>query len=187
MTNPESGDVPIVQSEQSVVADRGYAFVINNVPAPGAKPYAAPGSYYRALLLGATREAPSGAAMFRWQAREHRWRALWQRRDVAFIATVPMLSNGSRMGVMNRHYVGRPGSLYHLGMDVDTGRTVMSIETGLDPRFNGSFTGLKVDPAGNLFYPLMFGLVRFDVRKMERLRTPPDRFPAAAAPDTRPR
>jgi len=171
--------VPVVQSEQSVVAENGYAFVINNVPAPGAKPYAAAGSFYRALLVGATREAPSGAAMFRWDARRNRWVSLWQRRDVGFIATVPMLSVGSRMVVMNGHYAGHLGSLYHLGLDVDTGRTVMSIETGLDPQFNGSFTGLKCDPAGNLFYPTMFGLVRFDVTRMQRLSGPPaaDRSP----------
>ena len=90
-----------------------------------------------------------------------------------------MLSVGSRMVVMNGHYAGHLGSLYHLGLDVDTGRTVMSIETGLDPRFNGSFTGLKCDPAGNLFYPTMFGLVRFDVTRMQRLSGPPaaDRSP----------
>ncbi len=177
--------VDVVQSEQSVVAQGGYAFVINNVPATKAAPYLAPGSYYRGLLMGSTREAPSGAAMFRWNAREGRWRALWQRRDIALLATVPMLSGGSRMVALNGHYVGHLNRLFHLGLDLDTGATVMSIDSGSDPLFNGSFTGLKCDRDGNLFYTTMFGLVRFDTSRMQRVNTAPEA--RLAPPEERPK
>lgn len=164
------GGVDTVQSEQSVVAWGGYAFVINNVPSAQARPYLAPGSYYRGLLVGTTRPAPEGAAMYRWSNETHAWRALWVRPDVGLLATVPMLSGASRMVIVNGTVGGRLGELYHLGMDIDTGRTVMSIATGNDPLFNGTFTGIKCDPEGNLWYTMMFGLVRLDVTKMRRLQ-----------------
>jgi hypothetical protein len=153
-----------------VVVYGPYAFVINNVPPPNAPPYLAPGGYYRGLLFGATRAPPAGAAMFHWDNRRHAWTALWTRPDLGMLATVPMLSGGSRMVIVNGIEGGRLGRLYHLGLDVDTGETVMSIDTAMDPLFNGSFTGIKCDADGNLWYTMMFGLVRLDVSKMERVR-----------------
>lgn len=66
------------------------------------------------------------------------------------------------------------GGLYQLGLDQDTGKLVMSIGSGNDPRFNGAFTGIKADDDGSLMYPTIFGLVRFDVTRMKQARQAPD-------------
>jgi hypothetical protein len=63
-------------------------------------------------------------------------------------------------------------------MDLDTGETVMSIATGSDPIFNGTYTGLKIDRDGSLMYTMMFGLVRFDVSRMRRVSSPPEAVPS---------
>jgi hypothetical protein len=166
------GGVEFVQSEQSVVAYGPYAFVINNIPvAP--RPYLGPGAYYRGLLTGATRPPSAGAAMYRWDATRHAWALRWVRRDVGVLGTVPMISGGSRMVIVDGYLEGRLNEAFHLGMDLDSGQTVMAIASGSDPIFNGSYTGLKVDRDGSLMYTMMFGLVRFDVSRMRRLPGPP--------------
>ena len=168
-------DFPIVQSEQSVVAHSGYAFVLNSMLPPGeVRPYPARGAYLRGLLLGTTRPLPRGVAMFRWNARQDRWQALWQRTDIGTVATVPFLSSRSRMVVLNGSLDNRLGELFHLGLDRDTGKVVMSIASGSDPRFNGAFTGVKTDDDGSLMYTTIHGLVRFDVNRMQRAKGPPD-------------
>lgn len=165
---------PIVQSEQSVVAHNGYAFVLNSMFPPGElRPYPAKGAYLRGLLLGTTRPLPAGIAMFRWNGLRDRWQSLWSRTDVGTVATVPFLSSGSRMVVLNGSLGGRLGELYHLGLDRDTGRIIMSIASGSDPRFNGAFTGVKTDDDGSLMYTTIHGLVRFDVNRMKRASGPP--------------
>jgi hypothetical protein len=161
--------VDTVQSEQSVVIYGTHAFVLNNVPSPNAPPYLAPGGYYRGLLMGTTRMPPQGGAMLQWDRATHSWKRLWTRPDLGMLATVPMISGGSRMVIVNGVEGGQLGRLYHLGLDIDTGQTVMSIDGGTDPLFNGSFTGIKCDAEGNLWYTMMFGLVRLNVNLMERV------------------
>ncbi|AUX69024.1 hypothetical protein CHX26_05470 [Porphyrobacter sp. HT-58-2] len=165
-------DFPVVQSEQSVVADDGNAFVINSILSGGSKPMPISGSFTRGLLAGTVRPLPRGIAMYRWDMRADRWRAVWQRRDVGTIATVPLLSRGSRMVVLNGTLEARPGRLFQLGFDRDDGGLVMSIDGGTDPRFNGAFTGLKTDEGGALMYTTLFGLVRFDVAAMQQAASP---------------
>lgn len=167
-------DFPVVQSEQSVVADDGYAFVINSILSGGPRPMPIAGSFIRGLLAGTVRPLPRGIAMYRWDAQADRWRAAWQRTDIGTIATVPMLSRASRMVVVNGTLENRPRRLFQLGFDRDDGRMVMSIDTGTDPRFNGAFTGIKTDESGALMYTTLFGLVRFDIAAMR----------AAASPET---
>jgi hypothetical protein len=171
--------VDVVQSEQSVVVYGPYAFVINNIPVGPPKPYLGPGAYYRGLLIGATRPPSAGAAMYRWNAARRAWDAKWVRQDVGILATVPMISGGSRMVIVDGYLAGRLNEAFHLGMDLDTGETVMSIATGSDPTFNGTYTGLKIDRDGSLMYTMMFGLVRFDVSRMRHLPGPP--VPKAAS------
>jgi hypothetical protein len=172
-------EFPIVQSEQSVVADGRHAFVLNSMLPPSeARPYPAKGAYLRGLLLGATRALPRGVAMFRWDAARDRWTALWRRTDIGTVATVPFLSGGSRMVVLNGSIGAKPGALHHLGLDRDSGRLVMSIASGADPRFNGAFTGLKTDDDGTLMYTTIFGLVRFNIAQMRRARLADDGTPA---------
>jgi hypothetical protein len=50
----------------------------------------------------------------------------------------------------------------------------MSIATGSDPIFNGTYTGLKIDRDGSLMYTMMFGLVRFHVSRMRKVPGPPE-------------
>lgn len=161
-----------VQSEQSVVAHDGFAFVVNGVPSAKADPYPVRGSYFRGLLLGTTRPPPTGAAMYDWDADANRWRHKWTRDDVAVLATVPFISTGSKMVVVNGYFEGRKLELFHLGFDLESGETVMSIASGSDPLFNGTFTGVKCDHDGALMYTTMFGLVRFEVEKMKRVSVP---------------
>lgn len=161
--------VSVVQSEQSVVVYDQYAFVVNNIAEGGSRPYLAPGAFYRGLLLGATRPGAVGAAMYRWRGSLRQWQRLWVRTDVGAVANTPMISGGSRMAIINGYPAGAPQGLYHYGFDLDTGATVLSIDTGLDPLFNGAFSGIKCDSDGNLWYPMMFGLVRLDVSQMKSL------------------
>ena len=165
-------DFATVQSEQSVVAYGGYAFVLNAVPTEAARPLKVRGSYPRGLFAGHTRPLPRGVAMFRWDDQADRWRPLWQRTDIGTIATVPMISGASRMVIVNGNLDGRLNDLRHLGLDLDSGETVMSIASGADPLFNGSFTGIKCDRDGSLMYTTLFGLLRVDVGRMQRV--PPD-------------
>jgi hypothetical protein len=110
--------------------------------------------------------------MLRWNADQDRWQALWQRSDVGTVATVPMISGGSRMVIVNGGFVARPGELYHLGFDLDRGELVMSIASGADPLFNGAFTGIKCDRGGALMYTTVLGLLRFDVGRMQTVDSP---------------
>lgn len=167
-------EFPIVQSEQSVVVGGRTAFVMNSMLPPAeVKPYPGKGSFLRGLLLGATRPLPRGVAMFRWDPARDRWQSAWRRTDIGTVATVPFYSGGSRMVVLNGTIGSKPGGLYQLGLDARTGRLVMSIASGNDPRFNGAFTGVKADDDGSLLYTTMFGLIRFDVSHMKPARTMP--------------
>lgn len=162
----------LVQSEQSVVTHGRHAFVLNALPVQRPSPLPVKGSYARGLLAGFTRPLPRGIAMFRWDDEAHRWQSLWQRSDVATVATVPMISGGSRMVIVNGTFGERLGELYHLGFNLDDGQLVMSIASGADPLFNGVFTGIKCDRDGSLMYTTLFGLLRMDVERMEQVPSP---------------
>jgi quinohemoprotein ethanol dehydrogenase len=157
-----------VQSEQSVAAWGDYAFVVNNIPAQQA-PFAAEAGYYVAMINGATRPGPVGVATLKWDRTAHRWQPLWSRTDVSSISIVPMISGGGRMAIVDGYFAERWNDRHHIGMDLDSGKTVLSIRTGTDPRFNGMFAPIKVDGEGNLFYGMAFGLVRVQVSKLKRL------------------
>ncbi|MBU6379175.1 MAG: hypothetical protein KJS95_11670 [Gammaproteobacteria bacterium] len=165
-------ELAVVQSEQSVVIHGTHAFVLNAVPDQTAPPLKVRGSYARGLLSGLTRPLPRGIAMFNWDAATDRWQAAWRRADIGTVATVPMISGGSNMVIVNGGYVSRPGELYHLGFDLGSGELVMSIASGSDPLFNGAFTGIKCDRHGDLMYTTVLGLVRFDVDRMTRVDSP---------------
>ena len=162
----------ISQSEQSVVTAGPYAFVVSSVPQRKMKPLPAQGSYLRGLLIGVTREPIMGLAMYRWDSSQQNWAEQWLRNDVGSLATVPMLSIPSRQVIINGYFKERLKESFHLGFDIDTGELVMSIAGGLNPLFNGTFTGLKCDPEGNLWYSMMFGLVTLKTDKMERVENP---------------
>lgn len=165
-------DLATVQSEQSVVVRGGHAFVLNAVPSQTVRPLPVRGSFVRGLLAGFTRPLPRGVAMFEWDAQADRWRPRWSRADVGTVATVPMISGGSRMVIVNGTLGDRLGELHHLGFDLDTGELVMSIASGDDPLFNGAFTGVKCDHDGTLLYTTVLGLVRFEVGRMARVASP---------------
>ncbi|GAB3093323.1 hypothetical protein GCM10027081_13750 [Cupriavidus yeoncheonensis] len=157
-----------VQSEQSVSAYGDYAFVVNNIPSRDA-PQLSPASFYVSLINGATRPGPAGAAALKWQQKTHRWERLWTRPDVSSISVVPMISGAGRMAIVDGYFVGRWNDRYHIGLDLDTGKTVMTIRTGSDPTFNGLYSPVKVDPQGHIFYSGAFGLMRLDTAKMKQV------------------
>jgi hypothetical protein len=167
-------EIPVVQSEQSVVVYGRNALVINAIPESRQAPPPGRGAYLRGLLAGATRPLPRGVAMFSWDGASRRWAKSWSRLDVNTIATVPMISGASRMAIVSGGFDGRLRDAYHIGLDLDTGKVVMSIATGDDPIFNGAFTGIKSDRDGSLMYTTMFGLVRFDTQRMRRVAAPRD-------------
>ena len=159
----------IVQSEQSVAAYGDYAFVVNNILSKET-PLLSQDSYYVNMINGATRPGPVGAAAFKWDRTKHAWTQRWARTDVSSISIVPMISGGSHMAIIDGYFAGRWNDRHHIGMDLDTGETVMSIRTGSDPIFNGMYAPIKVDPQGNLFYGMAFGMVRMDTAKMKRVK-----------------
>ena len=122
------------------------------------------------MINGATRPGPVGAAAFKWDRTKHAWTQRWARTDVSSISIVPMISGGSHMAIIDGYFAGRWNDRHHIGMDLDTGETVMSIRTGSDPIFNGMYAPIKVDPQGNLFYGMAFGMVRMDTAKMKRVK-----------------
>ncbi len=172
----------ISQSEQSVVTAGPYAFVVSSVPQRRSAPLPARGAYLRGLLTGVTREPVTGLAMYEWNPKDNRWSTRWLRDDVGSLATVPMLSMPTRQVIIDGYFKGRLGEAFHLGFDLDSGDLVMSIETGLNPLFNGTFTGLKCDPDGNIWYTMMFGLVTLDTRKMDIVANPDPRSSGALLP-----
>ena len=161
-------DVPTVQSEQSVAVYDGHAFVVNNIPAED-KPVLAKSGYYVTMLNGMTRPAPGGVAMLKWDGAKDQWNTLWTRNDVGSISIVPMISGGSRMALINGFYTDRLGEGYHIGMDLDTGKTVLEIATGSDPVFNGMYAPMKVDAQGRIMYGMAFGLVLMDTNRMQKV------------------
>jgi hypothetical protein len=160
--------VPTVQSEQSVAVYGDHAFVVNNIPVDEA-PQLVQGGYFATMVNGATRPSPRGAAMLKWDQRRHAWSTLWTRTDVGSISVVPMISGGSRMAIIDGYFADRLNQRYHIGMDLDTGKTALTIKTGSDPRFNGMYAPIKCDPDGNIMYGMAFGLVRMDVSKMKQV------------------
>lgn len=160
--------IDIVQSEQSVAVYGDHAFVVNNI-APERAPPPSLDAYYVNLINGATRPGPAGAAAFQWDRRRHAWTQKWARNDVSSISIVPMISGEGRMAIIDGYFTRRWNDRYHIGMDLDSGKTVLSIRTGTDPTFNGMYAPIKVDGQGNLFYGMAFGLVHLDTRKMTRV------------------
>lgn len=160
----------IVQSEQQVSVFGKYAFVVNNIaPETNSRPLPDSAPYYVNLLLGATRPAGAGAATFEWQQEKHAWKQLWARTDVASISVVPMISGASRMAIIDGYFTQRWNDRYHIGMDLDSGKTVMTIRGGTDPIFNGMYAPIKADAEGHILYGTAFGLLRLDTAKMKRL------------------
>ncbi|MCW2271625.1 hypothetical protein D3C77_05410 [compost metagenome] len=160
--------IPTVQSEQSVAVYDGHAFVVNNIPAQD-KPALAKSGYYVTMLNGMTRPAAKGVAMLKWDSAKDQWTTLWTRTDVGSVSVVPMISGGSRMALINGVYTARQGEGYHIGMDLDTGKTVLEIATGSDPVFNGMYAPIKVDAQGRLMYGMAFGLVLMDTNRMQKV------------------
>ncbi|MDD2058644.1 hypothetical protein N5D52_07995 [Pseudomonas sp. GD03860] len=160
--------IPVVQSEQSVAVYDGHAFVVNNIPAQD-KPALDKSGYYVTMLNGMTRPAAKGVAMLKWDSAKDQWNTLWTRTDVGSVSVVPMISGGSRMALINGVYTARQGEGYHIGMDLDTGKTVLEIATGSDPVFNGMYAPIKVDAQGRLMYGMAFGLVLMDTHRMQKI------------------
>lgn len=162
-------DIETVQSEQSVAVYGKHAFVVNNIPAV-ARPALDKSNYYVTMLNGVTRPMPQGVAMLKWDSAKDAWTPQWARSDVSSISVVPMISGGSRMAIINGFYAGRPGEGFHIGMDLDTGKTVLEIASGSDPVFNGMYAPIKVDRQGRLMYGMAFGLVLLDTTRMETIK-----------------
>jgi hypothetical protein len=158
-----------VQSEQQVAVYGDYAFVVNNIAAEQAPPSIF--AYYVNILLGATRPAGAGAATFAWQQATHTWKQLWSRDDVTSTSIVPMISGGSHMAIIDGYFTKQWNDRYHIGLDLDTGKTAMPIRTGTgtDPTFNGMHSPIKADSQGHIMYGMAFGLVRMDTTKMKRV------------------
>jgi hypothetical protein len=160
--------IDVVQSEQSVAIYGDDAFVVNNIR-DDKTPMLSGESFFSNMVTGATRPGPLGAAAFRWDHGQHRWNPLWARPDVSSISIVPMISGGSRMAIVEGYFADRWNDRHHIGMDLDTGETVMSIRSGSDPRLNGMYAPIKCDPQGRILYGMAFGLVRLDTTKMKRV------------------
>ncbi|MBV7586727.1 hypothetical protein KW851_28130 [Pseudomonas sp. PDM33] len=156
-----------VQSEQSVAVYGDYAFVVNNIRSADEKTLD-PSPYYVSTLLGATRPGPLGAASFRWNSQTHEWKQLWGRNDVSSISVVPMISGEGHMALIDGYFSKAWNDRYHIGMDLDTGKTVLTIREGSDPIYNGMYAPIKVDTNGNIFYGTAFGLLHLDTSKMKQ-------------------
>ncbi|MEM5429250.1 hypothetical protein [Cupriavidus oxalaticus] len=174
--------IDVVQSEQSVAAYGDYAFVVNNIPTADA-PQVHGTHYFVSLVSGATRPGPAGVASYKWNHGTHSWKQQWTRTDVSSISVVPMISGAGHMAVTDGYFVGRWNDRYHIGMDLDTGKTVMTIRTGSDPSFNGMYAPIKIDPQGRIFYGGAFGLMRLDTARMKRVPLPDE---VAMGPRTHP-
>ncbi|HMO45653.1 MAG TPA: hypothetical protein PKB14_06435 [Rubrivivax sp.] len=160
--------IDTVQSEQSVAIYGDDAFVVNNIR-PEDTPMLSTESFFGNMVTGATRPGPLGAAAFRWDHAQHCWTQSWARADVSSISIVPMISGPSRMAIVEGYFADGWNDRCHIGLDIASGETVMTIRSGSDPRLNGMYTPIKCDPQGRIFYGMAFGLVRLDTTKMKRI------------------
>ena len=158
----------VVQSEQSVATYGDFAVVVNNILTKE-EPLLSQDSYYVNLINGSTRPGPVGAAAFKWDRGTHAWKSQWARTDVSSISIVPMISGGSHMAIIEGFFADQWSQRYHIGMDLDTGKTVMKIAAGSDPRLNGMYAPVKIDSQGAILYGMAFGLVRIDPSKLKRI------------------
>jgi hypothetical protein len=110
--------------------------------------------------------------MYRWNSTLSQWTLLWTKPEIMPVATVPMISGPSRVVVVNAFLSNRPKESFHLGFDLDSGKTVLSVAASLNPAFNGAFSGIKCDDQGSLWYSTMLGLIRLDVSKMAPTASP---------------
>ena len=104
----------------------------------------------------------------------HSWKPLWTRDDISTISMVPIISGGGHMAIIDGYFAGGWNDRYHIGMDLDSGKTVMTIREGSNPVFNGMFAGVKVDDQGRVLHAGAFGLMRLDTAKMKKVAGPED-------------
>lgn len=161
-------EIETVQSEQSVAVYDGYAFVVNNIPSHES-PFLEHENYYVNMLNGATRPPARGVAMLQWDKGKHAWKTLWTRDDVGSVSVVPMISGGGRMAIIDGYFADRRNDRHQIGLDLDTGRTALTIRTGGNPVFNGMYAPIKCDSEGRLLYGMAFGLVLMDTARMRRI------------------
>ena len=166
-------EIETVQSEQAVASYGDYAFVVNNIPTREA-PQLERSLTFAALINGATRPGPRGVAAMKWEQATHSWKPLWTRDDISTISMVPIISGGGHMAIIDGYFAGGWNDRYHIGMDLDSGKTVMTIREGSNPVFNGMFAGVKVDDQGRVLHAGAFGLMRLDTAKMKKVAGPED-------------
>ncbi|TDF84173.1 hypothetical protein E1573_08505 [Pseudomonas sp. H9] len=163
--------IETVQSEQGVATSGNYAFVVNNIPNKQVTPLDHSLAFAN-LTNGATRPGPRGAAAFQWQQDSHSWQQKWSRDDVSSVSVVPLISGPSHMAIIDGYFANKWNDRYTIGMDLDTGKSVLTIRKGSDPSYNGFYAVVKVDTKGRIMHGNAFGLARLDTDKMEKVEAP---------------
>lgn len=152
--------VPWIQSEQSVATlDRG-AFVVNNVTSEGQSD-----RLIDVLVSGPVTEPAYGVERFEWDQDKHRWRSVWARSDLASISQVPVISQASRVALVNTY--DRDNGWEVTGVDWESGRTVHQTVFGTVTAGNGAYALVQVLANGDMLFTSVAGPVRVPLSTLE--------------------
>lgn len=163
--------IETVQSEQGVATYGDYAFVVNNIPTTQV-PLLDHSLAFASLTNGATRPGPLGVASFKWQQDSHSWKKQWSRDDVSSISVVPTISGASHMAIIDGYFANKWNDRYRIGLDLDTGKSLLTIRAGSDPTFNGFYAAVKADANGKIMHSGAFGITRLNTEKMKKVDAP---------------
>jgi hypothetical protein len=146
-------EVAWIQSEQSVATlDRG-ALVVNNVTPEGQSD-----RLIDVLVSGPLVRPAFGVERFEWDPSVHRWASVWTRDDLASISQVPVISQASRMALVNTF--GSEDGWEVTGVDWETGRTVHRTVFGKVTAGNGAYALVQMLPGGDMIFTSIAGPVR---------------------------
>lgn len=152
--------MPWIQSEQSVATlDRG-AFVVNNVTSEGQSD-----RLIDVLVSGPVTEPAYGVERFEWDQDKHRWRSVWARSDLASISQVPVISQASRVALVNTY--DRDNGWEVTGVDWESGRTVHQTVFGTVTAGNGAYALVQVLANGDMLFTSVAGPVRVPLSTLE--------------------
>lgn len=146
-------DVAWVQSEQSVATlDRG-ALVVNNVTPEGQSD-----RLVDVLVSGPLVTPAYGVERFEWDPSQHRWVSVWTRSDLASISQVPVISQQSRLAMVNTF--GPQDGWEVTGVDWETGHTVHRTVFGKVTAGNGAYALVQMLEGGDMIFTSIAGPVR---------------------------
>ncbi|NIF07444.1 hypothetical protein F3J23_18650 [Chryseobacterium sp. Tr-659] len=150
-------DQPWIQSEQSVVANKWGAFVVNNLINEGN-----PDKIIDAMTVGPVHPGPKGMERLEWNPEKHEFTSVWTRNDVVSTSMVPVVTSGSNIVLINGYTKEKGWQV--TGLDWNTGKDRLHVNFGFTNRGNGAYANLQL-LEGDLLFNSVIGPYRIPLRK----------------------